>query len=228
MLSMAAETGKFVSAKAHYDLLISEGDDPVLDPPELSAYMDGWDGEAFLNALELTPDCRVLEIGVGTGRLALRVLKRGCAGFTGLDLSEAALRAASRHLAGFADVSFVQGEFPKDAPGRLFDRIYSSLTFLHIEDKRAACERIASLLAPAGRCVISLDKERSDVLDMGVRRVKTFPDTPEEISLLLQKSGLQVLSVIELERAYLVIAKKGSLAQRKLSAEQTEGLFGKC
>lgn len=206
MPSTAAATGKFVSAREHYDLLVSEGDDPVLDPPELSAYMDGWDGEAFLNALDLTPDCRVLEIGVGTGRLALRVLKRGCGAFTGMDISEEALRTASRHLAGFAGVSLLRGTFPEDAPAGLFDRVYSSLTFLHIEDKRAACEKIASLLAPSGRCVISLDKERSDVLDMGTRCVRTFPDTPEEISLLLRNAGLQVFEMMEVERAHLVIA----------------------
>jgi hypothetical protein len=36
--------------------------------------------------------------------------------------------------------------------------------------------------------------------------VRTFPDTPEEISLLLQNAGLQVFDRIELERAHLVIA----------------------
>ena len=74
MPSMAAETGKigsavqvetvpFVSTQAHYDLLVSEGNDPVLDPPDLAAYMDGWDGDAFLDALCLESSSRVLEIG---------------------------------------------------------------------------------------------------------------------------------------------------------------------
>ena len=209
MPSMAAETGKFVSAREHYDLLIAEENDPVLDPPALAAYMDGWDGEALLSALLLTPLCRVLEIGVGTGRLALRVLQRGCAAFTGMDLSGPTLRAAEGHLAGFEGVTLIQGEFPKDAPQGPFERIYSSLTFMHIEDKRAACRRIAELLSEGGRCVISLDREKSDVLDMGVRRVRTFPDTPEEISLLLREAGLDVQESIGLARAHLVIAQKG-------------------
>jgi len=208
MPSTAAETGKFVSAKAHYDLLIAEGNDPVLDPPALAAYMDGWDGEALLDALCVQPDSRVLEIGVGTGRLALRALKKGCMQFTGMDLSEATLETARRHLAAFRNVSLMQGEFPQDAPQGPFDRIYSSLTFLHIEDKRAACQRIAQLLAPGGRCVLSLDKEQSNVLDMGSRRIRTFPDTPEGISLLLQEAGLHALPSAELERAHLVIAER--------------------
>ena len=205
---MAAETGKFVSAREHYDRLIAEGNDPVLDPPPLAAYMDGWDGEALLDALQLTPQCRVLEIGVGTGRLALKVLGRGCAQLTGMDLSEATLKAARKHLAEYDNVSLLTGEFPADAPEGPFERIYSSLTFLHIADKRAACQRISALLTVGGRCVISLDREQSGVLDMGTRRVRTYPDDPGNISLLLQQAGLRVLPAVELERAHLIIAER--------------------
>ncbi len=197
----------FISAEEHYDLLIAEGNDPVLDPPALADYMNGWDGDALFEALCLRPDSRVLEIGVGTGRLALRALNRGIGSFTGIDLSEATLSAARAHLAVYP-VSFIWGEFPQDAPSGPFDRIYSSLTFLHIEDKRGACEKIASLLAPGGRCVISLDKEQSGVLDMGSRRVRTYPDSPQEIERLFRQAGLCVFPGVELERAHLVIAER--------------------
>lgn len=206
MPSTDAATGKFISAKEHYDLLIAEGNDPVLDPPELAAYMDGWDGEALMQALDLTPDCRVLEIGVGTGRLAIRVLKRGCGRFTGIDLSEPTIQAARGHLTSFPNATLLAGEFPGEAPDGPFDRIYSSLTFLHIAKKREACQKIASLLADGGRCVISLDQEQSDVLDMGSRKVRTYPDRPEEIERFLRQSGLCVRPAVKLERAYLIIA----------------------
>ena len=208
MPSTDAAIGTLDSAQTHYDLLIDEGNDPVLDPPPLAAYMDGWDGEDLFRALQMTPECRVLEIGVGTGRLALRALKRGCAAFTGMDLSEPTLEAARRHLAAYENVRLIPGEFPKDAPDGPFDRIYSSLTFMHIEDKRAACEKIASLLAPGGRCVLSLDKEQSAVLDMGTRQVRTYPDTPETMLHLFRKAGLRPQPALELERAWLVIADR--------------------
>lgn len=72
--------------RTHYDLLIDEGNDPYRDPPVLQAYMDNWDGQPFLDALELTRDKSVLEIGIGTGRLAARAAPR-CARLTGIDLS---------------------------------------------------------------------------------------------------------------------------------------------
>ena len=48
------------------------------------AYMNKWDGAAFINALGLTHDKSVLEIGVGTGRLALRCAPM-CKNLTGID-----------------------------------------------------------------------------------------------------------------------------------------------
>lgn len=57
----------------HYDLLIDENNDPFRDPAQLKAYMDKWDGNEFISAMMLTGDESVLEIGVGTGRLAARV-----------------------------------------------------------------------------------------------------------------------------------------------------------
>ena len=32
----------------HYDALIAENNDPVLDPPALAAYMERWDGAPFM------------------------------------------------------------------------------------------------------------------------------------------------------------------------------------
>ena len=57
----------------HYDLLIDENNDPVHDPKPLRDYMDKWDGQVFIDSLKLDKSKSVLEIGVGTGRLAVRV-----------------------------------------------------------------------------------------------------------------------------------------------------------
>lgn len=62
----------FTDVRTHYDLLSDEGNDPVPDPPALQAYMDRWDGQSFIDHMQLSPDQSVLEIGVGTGRLAVR------------------------------------------------------------------------------------------------------------------------------------------------------------
>ena len=67
---------KFCSVKDHYDLLITENNDPIYDPPQLKSYMDQYDGDKFIDLLRISKSDDVLEVGVGTGRLALRVADR--------------------------------------------------------------------------------------------------------------------------------------------------------
>lgn len=59
-----------MDVKTHYDLLIVENNDPFRDPSVLQKYMESWDGQVFLDLMELDPSKTALEIGVGTGRLA--------------------------------------------------------------------------------------------------------------------------------------------------------------
>lgn len=67
-----------VNTREHYESLIVEGNDPFLDPPALQRYMSNWDGPLFYEALTPLPKS-VLEIGIGTGRVANHILQSGCA-----------------------------------------------------------------------------------------------------------------------------------------------------
>lgn len=187
----------------HYDLLIDEENDPVNDPPELQEYMDGWDGPDFLAALALNGTQDVLEIGVGTGRLAVRVAPLAKS-FTGIDLSPKTIRRAREHL-GDA-VTLVGGDFMTHDFGRQFHVIYASLTFMHIREKAAALRKIAGLLAPGGRLVLSLDKDQSGVIQYGQRQVEVYPDTPESLAAI--DCGLVWQKPVEVPFAHIVTAVK--------------------
>lgn len=191
----------------HYDLLIDEGNDPVHDPEPLQAYMDGWDGQLFLDALQLDGSQRVLEIGVGTGRLALRTAPL-CGRLTGIDVSAKTLRRARENLSACLNVTLVEGDFLTWDCQAQYDVIYSSLTFMHIREKAAAITKVAGLLKKGGRVVLSLDKSQEHVLDYGTRRVTIYPDTPAEITACLRNAGLTVLPQQETEFAYILTAYK--------------------
>jgi len=198
----------FVTTVMHYDMLAREGHDPVYDAPELQVHMDRWDGPAFLDALGLTLASDVLEIGVGTGRLAQRVLRRGCGSLTGIDLSKPTLEIAQKNLSAWSNVSYLWGDFCAFSFSCDYDIIYSSQAFFHIIGKNIAFDKAAGLLRPGGTFVLSIDKERNDWLEYGDRNVPLYPDDSEETKTLILRAGLTLMQAFDTEAAHIFMAKK--------------------
>ena len=190
----------------HYDALIDENDDPTQDLPPLREYMDQWDGEPFLSALALSPDKCVLEIGVGTGRLALRTAPR-CKKFTGIDLSPKTIERAEKSLASFQPclicADFLTFPFPMT-----FDIIYSSLTFFHIRKKKKALKKIFRLLSAGGRFVLSVEKEQRKKLVCGSREIRLYPDSEQKIQKNLLQPGFSLQNKFETPFAIVFVAQK--------------------
>ena len=195
------------SVTHHYDLLIDENNDPVHDPKPLQDYMDKWDGQAFIDKMELDKDKTVLEIGVGTGRLAVRVAPL-CGEFYGVDISSKTIERAKENLSEFKNVRLTYADFLYYKFGRNFDIIYSSLTFMHIEEKQKAINKAAALLEDGGKFILSIDKNQDKLIDTGTRKVTIYPDTPDEIKTYIANAGLLLTESYETEFAHIFSAKK--------------------
>jgi len=199
----------------HYDTIIDEINNPLMhnvtDPAHdfepLKSYMDKWDGEAFIEALKLSKDKSVLEIGVGTGRLALRVCGQ-CGSFLGIDVSPKTIERAKDNLRSFQNVSLICSDFLTYRFEKTFDVIYSSLTFMHIEDKKHAIQKVFNLLTAGGRFVLSIEKGNQIEINYGTRLIKVFPDTPKEIATLITETGLNIEKQFETEFAVIFTAVK--------------------
>ena len=178
-----------MDTKTHYDLLIEENNDPFHDAPVLQKYMESWDGQVFLDLMELDESKTVLEIGVGTGRLAVKTAGR-CRHLTGIDISP-------------KTIDFLACPFTEK-----FDVIYSSLTMMHFEDKKAVIAKAASLLNHNGLFCLSIDKSQDEWIDMGNRRIRVYPDTPERTIMLAEQAGLKLKKTLETENAHLIILEK--------------------
>lgn len=194
-------------AISHYDLLIDEDNDPVHDPEPLQDYMNKWDGPVFIEQMQLNSSKSVLEIGVGTGRLAVRVAPL-CGEFYGVDISSKTIERAKENLAEFENVRLTCADFLSYEFGRAFDVVYSSLTFMHIEDKQTAINKVAALLKDGGKFVLSVDKNKDGFIDTGTRKITVFPDTPDEIKTYIKNSGLLLTEQYETKFAHIFAAKK--------------------
>ena len=191
---------------SHYDKLIEENNDPVRDPEPLKAYMDKWDGNEFLSRLNLNKRSSVLEIGVGTGRLAVRTAPL-CGSFCGIDISPKTINKAKENLKEYDNVKLVLGDFLSYGFTQTFDVIYSSLTFMHIEDKQTAIDKVAALLSDGGKFVLSIDKNQDKYIDTGTNKIKIYPDNPKNITACIKNAGMTAESLFETEFAYIFCAK---------------------
>ena len=137
--------------------------DPAAYGDAYADVYDDWYGEisdvdATVAALrDLTPGRRLLELGVGTGRIALPLAKAGFA-VTGVDASQAMLdvlaakpgaHTIDARLADMATLDGVQGPF--DVALVTFNTFFN----LDTEQLQLSClQRVADKLAPLGRFVI--------------------------------------------------------------------------
>ena len=193
----------------HYNKLIDEDNDPARDPEPLRAYMDKWDGQEFIESMKIDKDRSVLEIGIGTGRIAIKVAPR-CKDLCGIDISQKTIKRAAENLSGNQNVRLICADFTSFEFKERFDVIYSSLTFMHIEDKCSAIQKIASLLNEGGIFVLSIDKNKDEFIDMGNRKIKIYPDAPSNIRALLKASGLKITNEFETDHAYITVSRKSN------------------
>ena len=169
--------------------------------------MDKWDGQLFIDKMQLDANKTVLEIGVGTGRIAVRVAPL-CKEFTGIDISPKTISRAKEHLSEYNNVNLISGDFNEFEFNNSFDVIYSSLTFMHIEDKQSTINKVYSLLNIGGSFVLSIDKNQDKYIDLGTRKITVYPDNPDETENYLKQSGFTEIERFETEFAYIFVAQK--------------------
>ena len=196
-----------MDVKTHYDLLIDENNDPFRDPPALRKYMESWDGQVFLDLMELNSSKSVLEIGVGTGWIAEKTAYL-CRHLTGIDISPKTIERARENLRHCSNITLICDDFIACPFHETFDVIYSALTMMHFQDKQFVISKIRTLLNDNGLLCLSLDKNQSEWIDYGNRRIRVYPDTPERVIALAEQAGLKTKRTVEIENAHIVTLVK--------------------
>jgi len=198
------ESNNLINVVEHYDLLIDENNDPFRDPPVLQEYMNQWDGQIFVDSMKLTISKSVLEVGVGTGRIAAKVAPN-CAHFTGIDISPKTIERAKENLSCHHNIELICADFTQYQFNHRFDVIYSTLTIMHFEDKQHFISKTASLLHHGGTFCLSIDKNQSEYINMGTRKLKIYPDTLNHIISCIHETAMHISDIHETESAYIII-----------------------
>lgn len=110
--------------------------------------------------LEVTRNCRILEIGCGSGRYALQVAENAECSIVGVDLNEAGVGnsnslARARNLSD--RVRFEHCDASKKLPfsNAVFDAVFSNDTLCHIPGRFAVLKEAHRVLKPRGRFLFS-------------------------------------------------------------------------
>ena len=195
-----------VDVYTHYELLIDEDNDPLHDDDRLKQYMSNWDGPLFFRCLDMNVDKRILEIGVGTGRIAKQVLDIGCKEFVGIDISPKTINKAKENLKNYRNIELIVQNALTFVRQSNFDIIYSVLTFLHIEDKELVLKNIFTSLKSGGHLVLSISKD-DYWLEYESRKIRLFPQNKEYYLKLLNDVGFKIEVDEETESEFAVIIK---------------------
>lgn len=128
---------------------------PIFDPVVRVTTRETEFKRRLLDQASVSPGGTVLDLGAGTGTLAIR-LKERCPGarVTGLDADPKVLaRARDKADAAGREIEFVEGlSTALPFPDGSFDVVLSSLFFHHLahEDKRRTLAEVARVLKPGG------------------------------------------------------------------------------
>lgn len=191
----------------HYDKLIDENNDPFRDPSVLQEYMNKWDGELFIDSMKLDKTKSVLEIGVGTGRIATKIVP-DCLKFTGIDISPKTIERAKENLDSHKNIQLICSDFSEYIFNETFDIIYSSLTMMHFRNKHEIISKVDSILNINGTFSLSIDKNQNTYIDTGTSRIEIYPDTLDNIISCINKTDMKVKSIYETKFAYIIVCTK--------------------
>ncbi|KHL10327.1 methyltransferase family protein [Mumia flava] len=163
-------------------------------------------------------DLRILEVGCGAGWLSRRLGAFGHV--TGIDLADEVVARARERQPG---ARLLAGDFMTTDVGGPFDVVVHMETLAHVVDQQAFCDRVADLLAPGGRLMVSTQNRT-----VRERYMITPPAPPAQIRHWVDPDRLRYLvgARLVVDELFTVNPDSDRLPRRLLTARRVHRLLG--
>jgi tellurite methyltransferase len=158
-------------------------------------------------ALEIVPDGKALDLGVGNGRNALYLLEKGFK-VTGVDMSEEGIKLLKQRVPDDAEIKLVVEDVTKFETEEKFDLVCAVglLHFLEVEKIKKLVQKMKNFTNPSGVNVIGAKMTQNFVGDLP----HVFKHN--ELKEMYQEEGWEIYWYKELSRprgkVATIIAKK--------------------
>ena len=79
---------------------------------------------------------------------------------------------------------------------------------MHFKDKATVITKVDKLLNDNGIFCLSIDKNQSEYIDMGTRKIKVYPDTLDNITSLIVATSMSIVKTIEIDNAHIIVSRQ--------------------
>ncbi|MBG0833217.1 methyltransferase domain-containing protein [Planomonospora sp. ID67723] len=168
--------------------------------------------DLLISKLDVTPGQRVLDVGCGTGRPAVRLVRTRQVRVEAMDLGkhqveQAIARVREEGLEDSITVRHGDAMDLEDYPGASFDAAWAIESLPHVPDRAHALREIAKALRPGGRLVFTICVElvpttgdKRAFLDNYYRTFNASYPAFDSLPGLIEQAGLEVVELLEIGR----------------------------
>lgn len=180
---------KILNSQAGYDLAAADYD-------RKESYLDSFEKNKLLPLLGDLKEKKVLDVGAGTGRLAIRLAKLG-ANVTALDVSEKMLKEIKKKLKrNLAEIKTVVDDCESlPFEDESFDVVVSAFHIVHLKDPRRFFDEIYRVLKPGGKFLVTnINQKRPPEIKtkQGIIEIESYYHRPEKVREVLEKLAFSI------------------------------------